>query len=105
MHILLEKAPHDLTKTPYHRVARSTWPNDGNRADTAETITGPSSSATPYVINVPKNVDITSILTVGDSIHDKADGVTPYRMVGIPEGSARQLRGRSYSSGVLRPAL
>ena len=52
----------------------------------AETITGPSSSASPYVINVPKNVDITSILTVGDSVNDKPDGVTPYRMVAIPDG-------------------
>jgi hypothetical protein len=52
----------------------------------AGTITGPSSSASPYVINVPKNVDITAILTVGDSVNDKPDSVTPYRMVGIPDG-------------------
>jgi hypothetical protein len=52
----------------------------------AETATGPSSSASPYVVNVPKNVDITAILTVGDSVNEKPDGVTPYRMVGIPDG-------------------
>jgi hypothetical protein len=57
----------------------------------AETSTGPSSSATPYVVNVPRNVDITSLLTVGDSVNDKpvseeSDLVTPYRMVGIPDG-------------------
>jgi hypothetical protein len=27
-----------------------------------------------------------SILTVGDSVNTKPDGVTPYRMVGIPDG-------------------
>jgi hypothetical protein len=52
----------------------------------AETIMGPSSSATPYVINVPSNVDITAILTVGDSVNNKPDGMTRYRMVGIPDG-------------------
>ena len=54
---------------------------------------GPSSSATPYVVNVAKSVDITSIFTVGNSVNDKPvrddpDSVkpTPYRMVGIPDG-------------------
>jgi Bacterial protein of unknown function (DUF839) len=51
-----------------------------------QTLTGPSSSATPYVINVPASVEITSILTVGDAVNDKPDGVTPYRMVGIGDG-------------------
>ena len=48
--------------------------------------TGPSSSASPYVINVPGSVDITSILTVGDSVSEKPGSTTPYRMVGIPDG-------------------
>ena len=57
----------------------------------AGTATGPSSSASPYVINVPAIVDITSILTVGDSVSDKPvsdkpGSATPYRMVGIPDG-------------------
>ena len=57
----------------------------------AETSTGPSTKQSPYVVNVPRNVDITSLLTVGDSVNDKpvsdeADSVTPYRMVGIPDG-------------------
>ena len=39
----------------------------------AETARGPSSSASPYVVNVPKNVDITAILTVGDSVNEKPD--------------------------------
>jgi hypothetical protein len=48
--------------------------------------TGPSSSATPYLIAAEPNVRFTSILTVGDSVNLKPDGVTPYRMVGIPDG-------------------
>ncbi|HEV7803408.1 MAG TPA: hypothetical protein VGP15_20215 [Burkholderiales bacterium] len=52
----------------------------------AATSTGPSSSATPYVVNVHPRVDIVSILTVGDSVNTKPDGVQPYRMVGIPDG-------------------
>ncbi len=51
----------------------------------ADTAKGPS-TASPYVINVPANVNITSILTVGDSVNDKPDGVTLYRMVGIGDG-------------------
>jgi Bacterial protein of unknown function (DUF839) len=52
----------------------------------AGTATGPSSSASPYVINVPAIVDITSVLTVGDSVSDKPGSTAPYRMVGIPDG-------------------
>ncbi len=47
---------------------------------------GPSSSETPYVVPVAKGVVTKSLLTVGDSVNFKADGVTPYRMVGIPDG-------------------
>ena len=57
----------------------------------AETLTGPSSSESPYVVNVPNPVDIIALLTVGDSVNDKpvseeSELVTPYRMVGIPDG-------------------
>ena len=52
----------------------------------AEVIKGPSSSATPYVVNVPASVDIISLLTVGDSVNDKPGSAVPYRMVGIPDG-------------------
>jgi hypothetical protein len=52
----------------------------------AETLTDPSSSESPYVVKVPDTVDIIALLTVGDSVNDKSDGVTPYRMVGIPDG-------------------
>jgi hypothetical protein len=47
---------------------------------------GPSSSATPYYVGVPSNVDMISLLTVGDSVNDKPNAITPYRMVGIPDG-------------------
>ena len=52
----------------------------------AGTAMGPSTLASPYVINVPASVDITSILTVGDSVSEKPDSTTPYRMVGIADG-------------------
>ena len=49
--------------------------------------TSPTSSATPYVRPVSGvAVDVVSFLTVGDSVNLRADGVTPYRFVGIPDG-------------------
>jgi Bacterial protein of unknown function (DUF839) len=48
--------------------------------------TGPSSSQSPYVLGSQPGVITKSILTVGDSVNTKPDGVTPYRMVGIPDG-------------------
>jgi hypothetical protein len=52
----------------------------------AQTTTGPSSSASPYIVPIVLGVKTTSILTVGDTVNLKPDGVTPYRMVGIPDG-------------------
>jgi Bacterial protein of unknown function (DUF839) len=49
-------------------------------------VTGPSSSASPYLVPSVPGVVTRSILTVGDSVNTKLDGVTPYRMVGIPDG-------------------
>ena len=49
-------------------------------------ITGPSSSQSPYVVPSVPGVVTRSLLTVGDSVNTKPDGVTPYRMVGIPDG-------------------
>ena len=51
----------------------------------ANTIDGPSSSQSPYVVRSLPGVVTKSILTVGDSVNAKPDG-TPYRMVGIPDG-------------------
>ncbi|MEO8042046.1 MAG: hypothetical protein ABI646_05505 [Acidobacteriota bacterium] len=48
--------------------------------------TGPSSSQSPYIVRSVPGVVVKSILTVGDSVNLKPDGVTPYRMVGIPDG-------------------
>jgi hypothetical protein len=48
-------------------------------ADAAATSTGPSSSASPYVVPSQPGVETRSILTVGDSVGG-------YRMVGIPDG-------------------
>jgi Alkaline phosphatase PhoX len=52
----------------------------------ANAITGPSSSQSPYVVRSEPGVVTKAILTVGDSVNNKPDGVTPYRMVGIPDG-------------------
>ncbi len=48
--------------------------------------TGPSSSQSPYVVRSEPGVVTKSILTVGDSVNLKPDGLTPYRLVGIPDG-------------------
>jgi hypothetical protein len=48
--------------------------------------TGPSSSQSPYVVRSEPGVVTKSILTVGDSVNLKPDGLTPYRRVGIPDG-------------------
>lgn len=49
-------------------------------------ITGPSSSQAPYLVRTESGVVTVAILTTGDSVNLKPDGVTPYRMVGIPDG-------------------
>jgi hypothetical protein len=50
-----------------------------------QTITGPSSSQSPYVVPVADGVRTVSLLTVGDSVNNEPDG-SPYRLVGIPDG-------------------
>ena len=52
----------------------------------ANSIIGPSSSQSPYIVRSQPGVVTKAILTVGDSVNFKPDGVTPYRMVGIPDG-------------------
>jgi Bacterial protein of unknown function (DUF839) len=47
---------------------------------------GPSSSQAPYIIRTQPGLITESLLTTGDSVNLKPDGVTPYRMVGIPDG-------------------
>jgi hypothetical protein len=58
----------------------------GITSATALEFTGPSSSQSPYLVSTKPGVTIVSLLTVGDSVNTKPDGVTPYRMVGIPDG-------------------
>ena len=52
----------------------------------ANSITGPSSSQSPYIVRSQPGVVVKAIMTVGDSVNLKPDGVTPYRMVGIADG-------------------
>jgi hypothetical protein len=47
---------------------------------------GPSSSQPSFVLPSVPGVTVTAIMTVGDSVNKKPDGVTPYVMVGIPDG-------------------
>lgn len=43
-------------------------------------------SSAAYLVPVTPGVVIKPILTAGDSVNLKPDGVTPYRMVGLPDG-------------------
>ena len=54
----------------------------------AQVTQSPTSSATPYVRPVAGGgvLSVVSFMTVGDSVNLRADGVTPYRMAGIPDG-------------------
>jgi hypothetical protein len=44
------------------------------------------SSSASYLVPVAAGVTAQAILSVGDAVGVKPDGVTPYRMVGIPDG-------------------
>ena len=58
----------------------------GSSGILANDITGPSSSEAPYLLPTQPGVVTVSVLTAGDSVNLKPDGMTPYRMVGIPDG-------------------
>ena len=45
-----------------------------------------STSTPAYLQGTARGVTFTPLLSVGDSVNKKPDGVTPYRMVGIPDG-------------------
>jgi hypothetical protein len=49
-------------------------------------VQGPSSSATPYLVPTASGVEITSILTAGDSVAHFNGGTQLYRMSGTPDG-------------------
>lgn len=52
----------------------------------AGTMTGPSSSESPYLVPSSAAVELTSLLTVGDGVRKRQKGNETYRMVGIPDG-------------------
>lgn len=62
---------------------------------TSWTETGPSSSQSPYLVpvdadpttsKIDTHTSFTSLLTTGDQVGVKDDGVTPWRMAGTPDG-------------------
>lgn len=48
--------------------------------------TGPSTFQTPYLVGLEPNVRFTSILSAGDQVGVKPDGVTPWLFAGVPDG-------------------
>src|SRR3954467_14185517 len=54
-------------------------------AETSMSI-GPSTTSTPYLVPSKAGISFTSLLTTGDTAGLKPDGVTPWKMVGIPDG-------------------
>jgi Ca2+-binding RTX toxin-like protein len=52
----------------------------------AKIVVGPSTTQTPYLVSTADGVFFSSILSVGDQVGFKPDGVTPWKMVGIPDG-------------------
>jgi hypothetical protein len=63
---------------------------DDDNAPTPEpadgTCGGKLTNALPYIVPVASGVVTVPIMTVGESVNNKPDGVTPYRMVGLPDG-------------------
>lgn len=47
---------------------------------------GPSTDSAPYIVPSQPNVTTVSVFTVGDSVNNKPNSTTPYRMVGVPDG-------------------
>ena len=47
---------------------------------------GPSSSKAPYLESLVPGFEFAALMTAGDFVNTKADGVTPHRLVGIPDG-------------------
>ena len=53
---------------------------------TSDLVKGVSSSQTPYLVNIDADVSFTSLITTGDQVGFKDDGVTPWRFAGTPDG-------------------
>jgi hypothetical protein len=50
------------------------------------TVPAGATSNAPYIIPVAAGVQVKALLTVGESVNNKPDGVTPYRMAGLIDG-------------------
>ncbi len=48
--------------------------------------TGPSTAVTPVLDSLVSGYAFQALFSAGETVNYKADGVTPYRMVGIPDG-------------------
>ena len=59
---------------------------DAARFVVSDAETGVSSSQSPYVVGVDPTISTVSLLTTGDQVGFKSDGVTPWRMAGTPDG-------------------
>ena len=73
-------------RAPQRKFAWAFAPAMALAATASAQFTGPSSTATPYLLPSASGVTTKSILTVGDTVNFKPDGITPYRMVGLPDG-------------------
>jgi hypothetical protein len=60
--------------------------SDGDAACSETSSVTVTCSNPPYLVPVAAGVITKPFLTVGDSVNNKPDGVTPYRMVGLADG-------------------
>jgi Ca2+-binding RTX toxin-like protein len=51
-----------------------------------EVLSGFQTAAEPYLVPVAASAEVTPLITVGESVNLKSDGVTPYRAIGIMDG-------------------
>ncbi len=45
-----------------------------------------STTQSPYLVSLNSSVSLDAVLSVGDIVGTKSDGITPWKMVGIPDG-------------------
>ncbi|MEY4577237.1 MAG: hypothetical protein RL701_1940, partial [Pseudomonadota bacterium] len=67
-----------------HGCAQDVTENEA--AGVAEQTAALSTSTPSYLQPLARGVTFTPLISVGDSVNKKPDGVTPYRFVGIPDG-------------------
>ena len=81
------KSIFTTSPTPRSLLATAIFLIAGAHLSPAEGAAASITSTTPYLVPTQTSVTFTSILTVGDSVNNKPDNITPYRMVGIPDGT------------------